>query len=286
MNKPIDFYKREQVIPVDQWIMGEEDKLIKTTKGFIIIPVKELFGINDEQFNYFTVSPKRCYNSVDIREHIVQYVNYFEKFYDTDKELITIYGRLKYLIDYEAGYTKYHLFNDIYRYILNSSIRFKISCMNRDNYYLDLSKTIKKNSKDNLKYNNAHGMILMEISLIYNIIIPLLTHYIYIHNIGNVNDFLLEIYDKILDLYSVDIYNKLYETSISNTEQHRKSHIIWEKQDIRGINTTTHSMDSVNNIIINIIPKYLYNGNMVTYNYKSIIRNMKYQITGRQSVVF
>ena len=49
-------------------------------------------------------------------------------------------------------------------------------------------------------------------------------------------------------------------------------------QDIRGINTTIHSLESVQNILINIMPKYRFDGNLVHLNYKSILRATNYQV--------
>ena len=113
-----------------------------------------------------------------------------------------------------------------------------------------------------------------------NIIIPLLTHFIYTNKIINANGFLLEIYDILLHMYDVDIYNKLYETSISNITKSGKNHsLLWSMQDIRGNNLTTHSLSCVNNIILNIMPKYQYSQNIIHFNFRSISNNTAFQIT-------
>ena len=54
------------------------------------------------------------------------------------------------------------------------------------------------------------------------------------------------------------------------------------KATIRANNTTTHSLDSVDNILLNIIPKYIYEKNIVFLNYTSIRTSTKYQITGSE----
>ena len=54
------------------------------------------------------------------------------------------------------------------------------------------------------------------------------------------------------------------------------------KVTIRANNTTTHSLDSVDNILLNIIPKYIYEKNIVFLNYTSIRTSTKYQITGSE----
>ena len=101
----------------------------------------------------------------------------------------------------------------------------------------------------------------------------------YKRNITNSTEFLLTVYDILIHLYDVDIYNKLYETANSNVQRTAKRNsVIWGMQDIRGINTDIHSLQSVQNILINIFPKYRYDGNLVHLNYKSILRNTGFQV--------
>lgn len=274
--------EEEIFIPVDEWVPEEGDKLFKHTKGAIIVPISQLFGLDGESgFNYFMLTPKRCYNSVsksmDIKEHFTHYLNYFEKFYDKDHELISVYGRIKYLIDFEKGYTKEALSYDIDRYLLSSSMKYKISLMNRDNYKLDLNYSKVKN--ECLEYNNKHGMIMMKMSVIMITLIPVLSHFAYVNKILDVNDFLLEFFDKVLHMFDVDIYTKLYETASSIVERNRLRNPIWNNQDIRGVNPTTHVLGTVNNIILNVMPKYLYSGNLIFLNLSSIENNTKYQVT-------
>ena len=92
----------------------------------------------------------------------------------------------------------------------------------------------------------------------------------YARGITNSTDFLLSVYDVLIHTYDVDVYNKLYETAISNVMRTAKrNQAIWNMQDIRGINTSIHSLQSVQNVLINIMPKYEYSGNLVHLNYKS-----------------
>lgn len=96
----------------------------------------------------------------------------------------------------------------------------------------------------------------------------------YAREITNSTEFILGVYDVLIDLYDVDVYNKLYETAISNVMRTAKrNQTIWNMQDIRGINTSIHSLQSVQNVLINIMPKYRYDGNLVHLNYKSILNN-------------
>ena len=266
---------------VDSW--DNSEKTFKQIKGSMILPITDYYGCDREEnkdLNYFILSGKRCYNGETVRTHCEHYVNYFEAFYDTDKELIAIYANLKYLMDYEKDYTKERFISDLNKYILKSpSILTKVAMMNNDNF-VPLTTNYRNTVNMALEYNNKHCKILMEISLLINLIIPLLTHFIYVNNIKDPNTFLLEIFDKLLHKYDVDIYNKLYETAISiiSKSADHDDVRLWELQDIRSKNKTTHAMESVINIILNIIPKYCYNQKLVFLNLSSIKLSTDLQI--------
>lgn len=123
----------------------------------------------------------------------------------------------------------------------------------------------------------------MKASAIMNCMIPLICHFMYAREIANSTEFILTVYDILIDQYdrkyNVDIYSKLYETAISNVlRTAKRNQAIWDMQDIRGINTSIHTLQSVQNVLINIMPKYRYDGNLVHLNYKSILRNTGFQI--------
>ena len=124
---------------------------------------------------------------------------------------------------------------------------------------------------------------MMKASVIMNCMIPLMCHFMYARGVTNSTEFILAIYDILIDFYDkkygTDIYSKLYETAISNVMRSaKKNQIIWNMQDIRGINTSIHTMQSVQNILINIMPKYRYDGNLVHLNCSSILRNTGFQV--------
>jgi hypothetical protein len=92
-----------------------------------------------------------------------------------------------------------------------------------------------------------------------------------VRRIKGTTDFLMQIYDELLHINpDIDIYAKLYETAITNVERvARKNIALFERQDIRGLNTTIHSINCVTNIVINIIPKYIFASNAINLNYRS-----------------
>lgn len=277
-----------QFIPVDEWVPEECDIIFKNVAKCVYVPLSELFvGEKDTFLDFFQMSAKRCYDGDKVKDHLCHYLNYFLKYYDQDKELLAHYYRIKYLIDCMGpAYNKEAFMADLKKYILDGPIFIKTAFMNEDNYNLDLNKKRAKNTGKmipSLQYSDKHGSILMHISLLQLIFIPLVTHYLTTRNIvNNIKDFLLEAYDMILDKYSdqVDIYNKLYETASSTVNKNAQIHkTLWNMNKIRARNTSTHSISAVSDIILHIMPKYTYNLNIISFNYKSISFNIGYQIT-------
>lgn len=149
----MEFHDPEPFIPVDEWNPNPEDEVFKTAKGVIMTDISSFFGMEPNvMLDSFVINTKRSYNNPDMREHTVRYLNYFEKFYDREHELLAIYARLKYLMEYESIYTKEAFFYDISRYIMSGSISLKLGFMNRDNYALNL--TYKNVKNPNLQYSD------------------------------------------------------------------------------------------------------------------------------------
>lgn len=275
----------ERSIPlVDPWRPAKEDQIFKTCKGVLVLPVSQFYGIENESLDKFILASKRCYNGTQMLAHLPHYMNYFEKYFDPDKELLINLYRIKYLLDYEESYNEEMFISDLKVYFMSQSLINKAWLMNEYNYMLDLdSKNYHNDKNPSLLYTDKHAKIMMWMSLMINMMIPAITHFIYVKGIMDSNDFLLKIYDIILtyidDHMGVNIYGKLYDTAASNINRNLKDNpILWEMQNIRGVNTTTHTISSVNNILLNIIPKYRYDASLVSLNYSSIRINISYQI--------
>lgn len=282
LNNAIKFVTKQQFIPVDEWEPNPEDIIFKHMKSAITIPLSSmLYNTINNRFDSFIVSTKRCYDKPEMRQHTTKYLNYFEKFYDNDRELIMIYANIKYLIDYVQAYDEDAFMYDICRYILSPSILYKVTLMDRDNYKLNLSNSYKNKNNVSLQYTDKHGHVLMKISVLMNIVIPLVTHFIYEKDVQDTNGLLLKVYDKIihLDIFDCDIHSKIYETTLDYIENQRKIHPLINTQDIRGINITLHVMSSVENLLLNVVPKYEYIKNPVVFNHVAIKKNMGYKIT-------
>jgi hypothetical protein len=276
----------------DNWVPDKKDIIFTNIIGAIIAPVRAYYQCQNDQnttsLDYFVTSPKKCYNSDLMRDHTCHYLNYFEYYYDEDKEYLAILCQMKYVIDNgvldkdgnRVFYDEVAFLNDLRRYVLNPSLVEKVVRMCRDNYCINLN--YKNINNPSLQYNDEHARVLFECSVLINMMIPLLTHFAYVNKINKkIDDFLLRAFDMAFNTFThVDIYAKLYETCRTNISKNEQSNAgIWAKQDIRGRNGTTHTLSSLNNIILNIIPKYVFSQNIISMNYSSIINNTGFQIT-------
>jgi len=263
---------------VDTWVCQPEDVIFSSSKNIIIAPISASLNISSDNLDYFVIRPKKCYNSQDLRDHLCQVLNYFEKYFDTDKELFVYLARIKFMIDNVEGYDYANFMHDMRTYVLGESIKRKVVLMTEYNYKLDLTY---KNISESLQYTNDHAKMLLEISILMDCAIPLTIHFAHVNRITEIDDFILDVYDIILQRFpAADIFSKLYTTSYSNVSKSEyKNAILWAKQDVRGKDVATHSLESVNNIILNIMPKYAFDKNIVALNYTSVIKNTKCQIT-------
>ena len=121
----------ERSIPlVDPWRPAKEDQIFKTCKGVLVLPVSQFYGIENESLDKFILASKRCYNGTQMLAHLPHYMNYFEKYFDPDKELLINLYRIKYLLDYEESYNEEMFISDLKVYFMSQSLINKAWLMN------------------------------------------------------------------------------------------------------------------------------------------------------------
>lgn len=302
----------EYQVPIDLWVPRPEDKIFSHIRGAIIAPVHKVFNMPDDgeannMIDYFYVQAKRCYNSdtkvkfnmngeetvsIGFRDHCTNYMNYFEKYYDKDLQLLGLYANIKYMIDCNTDvYTLESFLHDLWKYFIDPSasqtaatLNYLLDKMNMEQYNLQLN--YKNNKSPVLEYNDYHAKLLLKISVMQNMMIPLITHFITKKKIdpSNIKMVLLKAFDMLFQIvnrmYDVDLYSKIFETTISNvTKNATNNSILWDMQLIRARNSTTHSIESVESIVMQIIPKYTYDKNIIHFNYNAINRDIKFRVT-------
>ena len=275
--------KQPQAIPfVDEWQPNDNEKIFTHNKNILIAPISNMFKVDNEQINFFLLNMKKSYNSEDLRNHLCHYMNYFEKYFDPELEYFTNLGYMKFFIDCYPEYRKDRVLYDINRYILQPSLVAKAVAMVDYNYSLTLS--YKSLNNPQLQYTDEHAKLMLKMSIMMNMCIPIITHFGYIKRVDDIDELILDVYDAIFHypdfIAEADIYQKLFQTALSNVKKNEKNNaVIWAKQDIRGKDIYTHALGAVQNIMVNIMPKYSFSQNMISLNYTSIQKNNKYQVT-------
>jgi hypothetical protein len=293
--------------PIDLWVPEPQDRIFTHIRGAVIAPVHKLFGMSDDDpanimIDYFYVTAKRCYNSdtkmkdgklsIGFRDHCTNYMNYFEKFYDKELHLLNFYAQLKYLIDCKTDEYSFEMFlHDLWKNFINPNASYQSQClnyyidkMNNEQYHLELN--YKNNKSPVLEYTDFHAKIMLKISVMQNMMIPIITHFIMKkrYNNNDVKNILLRSFDLLFQatktIYNIDLVSKICETTFSNVTKNTNSNVVlWDMQNIRGRNSTTHSIETVENIIMQIIPKYTYDKNIIHFNYNAINRDIKFRVT-------
>lgn len=268
---------------VDKWKPeNPDDEIFKSTESRIYVPLHVFFNnLNDNaSIDFFNLKAKRCYNGDDVRQQFVDYINYFEKYYDPEHELLVNYAHIKYMIDYVDLYSQEDLFDDIFKYIFTPVMLTKIDLMVKRNYQLNLNNG-KRTNNISLQYTDAHAILLLNFSMMQKLTIPLITHFISYRGYpsNEINDILMSFYYRILNMFkNVDMISKLYETVMSSVKRSMKKNKLWDMQNIRSINPTTHTLESVENIPLQLSPKYKFNQHIISFNFSAVRKNIGYKV--------
>jgi len=268
--------EQSNFIPADKWCLvrpnsnvyihniPEEDQIFKHSQGTISIAVKP----QDSIVNHFVMTSKRAYNSEYMREHLTHYLNYFEKFYDPEKNLLSAYERMSLLMNFKTEeYTKELFISDIQNYILSGVISEKIKKMNLDNYNSEMH--YKKSKYKVLDYTDEETISLMETSLFVKFVIPLISHFIFIHKPERNNPLISEIIGSIVPPH---VFNKIYDISSYFIDNEGDSLPKAIKEDI-----VSYKASMTNGIITMVVPKLLFDGNILRFVYHAATKDIKYK---------
>lgn len=246
-----------------------------------------------KDINIFVLKKKRAYANHKVL--ICGYINYFIENYDHDNELITSYLQLKFMVDENIMFKDdpEYFIEYLYDFLLTDTMVEKIQQMTNDLYYIDLEEQNKKsnnNYSDTIQFNNNHGKIIMAISVAMKIMIPIATHYIYksgISGTGASDRFLIRCYE---DLHSYfegeyEINNKFYELISSRIMMTTKDDAtIWKQGEIRGLDYEGQTMDSLDKLYVDIIPKLAFSGNVIHYTINSMDNNIRNKLNEKYDV--
>lgn len=267
-------------IKVDEWIPDDKDIFIRPDGKSVVIEFDRIFKNADSTLNTFIIK-KDSY--VKYEEMLCDYINYFLKFYDKEKELIVMYANIRYVIG------KYDLKRDafidlLYKILFTDSMKEKITRMVEDNYCIDVtSDNPDAKYTESLEFTNEHVKLLLKISMGMKLMVPVMFHYINKMNIQKSQNYLFPYYQRLFYIFDdkIDIFTKLYITVFSrvnaSSTQNKK---MFSHREIFGVTALTFTNDLLkDNIISETIWRYSFEKNPVNFN--SVVLNKQLRFFSR-----
>jgi len=276
MNKNKDF------IPVDSWTEGS-DVIVYPSGNLMVVPFSKYFGEEYEDGNF--IIKKKAYVHRLTEYHaasglsdrgICHYINYFLKYYDTDKELIVSYLRLKYLIDKKSTKFETDEFIKLLQGVLFSdTMRKKIYDMVEDNYMIDL--TPEKRDYEQLEFNNDHAKAMMEMSVAMRLMVAPMFHFICTNNLLKKESIIFDFYKPLFETFNrgYDIYTKLWYTVRARVQVSiHQNKPIWDQQEAIGEEPQNFAETLLKQYIISdSMFKYSFDKNVISFN--SVVMNQQ-----------
>lgn len=199
-----------------------------------------------EMYNRFIIAKTSYENQLD---KIISYTNFFINNYDADKELVTAYLKLKFVIDKVKSFDKNSVkgFIDlIYEIMFTPSMVRKIRKLVEDNYLDDIEsdsddstkkKYLKSEKKhlESLEFTNQHIKVLLGISFGMKIMSPVLFHFARLNDvdISKESDTIYQFYKGLFTIFgygdNFDVYDidgiHMYQHNVAKDQvlEHIKS---------------------------------------------------------------
>lgn len=281
--------KEEEVIPdflnhvgnlhVDCWKTRDIDIVQKNGK-LVDVRFDKLF--KSENITYFNSFVIKKTSYVDNMDRIINYINYFLEFYDTDKEILMSYFKLKHMIDKKDTHIGFLEFRSaVYSILFSDNIQNKIKQFVDDNYHLNIDDDPNSDKySEQTRFNDQHTKILLRASMAIKIMVPVVFHYINSENL-NMPTKLYQMYEKTLEMFTedgIDMYNKLWIWIKIKTQSDFKSNqIMWEQRAVYGADPSI-SMSKLyqRNFMIDTLYKYQFVKNPIKLNNVVINSQLKF----------
>lgn len=247
---------------IRRWKPKPEDIFVGFDGGIFYVYFDKFFNNSDyATYNPFKIKKGSFDNKLEL---ICRYINYFEKFYDTDHELIYAYSKIKHAVKVEKLFTAENIyaFRDfLYDILFTPSMIKKIEDITMENYLDDIEgadekyKNDEKQHLESLRFTNQHVRILLSISFGMKIMSSPMYDFFTENDIkiDKYDGTIFRFYEKLFDIFNqdCDIYNKLYvyvKTKVMESNAINK--IIFLQKEIQGKDIYTVINDMLNIILI------------------------------------
>lgn len=269
-------------IRIDTWQPDKKEAYVFTDVKLIQLNIKKCFpmsikrGLNPDALDAmskFYINRTVYHNSIQI---ITNYIDYFITMYDDDKELSTVYTRMKEIIDttietIDIGTFRKTLMSEFFR---RSNIKMNVLRLVEDNYQLDVTKDgTNREFLGKNDFTNDDAKALLAVSMMLKIIIPPLIHWVSInekYKKPDKNELITEVFmDVFYKMCTEDqlnsIMRKLYIFSNDKVGKHSNSNSkLWDQQSaLRGVTES--------NFTDKLIDEYLLTSNLFKFNFEQNI---------------
>ena len=271
-------YKQKQAIS-DIIPKGKPIFVRAEERNYIQIRFDKLFNRDISYLNKFCLKKKRTY--YNISDIIINYNNaLLEK--DKSNIILVNYLAMKYKID-KGHYTNSKQFIDeLYTTLFTDKLIQNIRDFVDENYTYNLDEKTVDKYIAGLQFTDNHAKILHMISTATKLIIPLVMEYLTydINFKDDLNEFIISCFDPLFDIFETkdtDILNKLYQSVYSRVVTTRYSDCsFWNYCTSMGFGITDLTNTLIKKILVDIIPKYQFNKNIISLNHVVINNSIDY----------
>jgi hypothetical protein len=263
--------KKKKETPVKDYFKRAKEK------NTVEVPFDKIFAKDISFLNKFHINKKRTY--CNIMDDVITSNNDILK-YDTNNEFMMNYLAVKYKIDKKA-YDDEGFIKELYSTLITKEFISAVDDYVEKNYQFDLDSKQLKKFNEGLQFTDNHSKILLKISVGMKFVIPLVLHYVYYNpsTQEDLGEYLLMAFDPLFDIFSpnVDIINKLYESVYSRVIVTRYSdRTFWYYCEVMGYSIEQLTNNLVKKLIVDIIPKYAFDRNVISLNHVFINNNIEY----------
>jgi hypothetical protein len=246
-------------------------------KNTIEIPFDKIFKKDVAFLNKFHINKKRTY--CNVMDLIIKSNNDILE-YDKKNELMLNYLAVKYKID-KGVFNDESFIKELYTTLITKEFVAAVNDYVEKNYQFDLDSKQMTKFNEGLQFTDHHSKILLKISVGMKFVIPLVLHYVYYNpsTQEDLGEYLLMAFDPLFDIFSpdVDIINKLYESVYSRVIVTRYSdRTFWYYCEVMGYSIEQLTNNLVKKLIVDIIPKYEFEKNVISLNHVFINNNIEY----------
>ena len=265
--------KRSEFPDLNSWVPKKEDLYFIFDGNVVNARFSDILGETFEGLNTFLIIKKHYKERMN---DITQHINYFIKFYDTEREFFVSMLSMKYMIDRNRDLSQEHFKTLILARIITDTFVQNITRMAKDLYTININTDKEGKYKSTPKITNDHAKIILALSFAIRTILPLCIHYSNTNNTIVANRDYIKCFDTIFmgvltrfeKINQIEIFNPICRfVQYRLDRSYNADSLIWsKKQQLYGINYETVFQELIHEVIlVKSLYKISYDRSVVSY---------------------